>query len=106
MDAQTKALTSHRKRLRARGVKRVEVLVRAKDVALVRQLAAGLRSDDASAERLRDALRGVVAGSQGKTLGDMLYDPAIAGPDFDEIFAEIERSRRDPAMMKMRDVKL
>jgi hypothetical protein len=104
MDAQTRALKSHRKRLRARGVKRVEVLVRARDVALVRQVAAGLRSDSADAERLRDAVRGAVAGKQDKTLAEMLYDPSVAGPEFDEVFAEIERSRRDPAMMKMRDI--
>jgi hypothetical protein len=104
MDAQTKALKSHRKRLRARGVKRVEVLVRTRDVALVRQLAAGLREDDADAERIRQAVRGAVAGKQQKPLAEMLYDPSIAGPEFDEVFAEIERARRDPAMLKMRDV--
>ena len=104
MDAQTKALKSYRKRLRARGVKRVEVLVRTQDVALVRQLAASLRNDGADAERLREAVRGGVAGNQEKTLAEMLYDPTIAGPEFEEVFAEIERSRRDPAMIKMRDV--
>lgn len=106
MDAQTKALKSHRKRLSARGVKRVEVLVRTQDVALVRQLAAGLRKDDAEAKRIREALRGAVAGDQRKPLAEMLYDPSVAGPEFDEAFAEIERSRRDPAMMKMRDIDL
>jgi hypothetical protein len=45
-----------------------------------------------------------VAGKQEKTLAEMLYDPSVAGPEFDEVFAEIERSRRDPAMMKMRDI--
>jgi hypothetical protein len=39
-------------------------------------------------------------------LAERLYDPTVAGPEFDEAFAEIERSRRDPAMMKMRDIDL
>jgi len=39
-------------------------------------------------------------------LAEALYDPALAGPEFDAIFEEIERSRHDPAMMQVRDVDL
>lgn len=104
MDAQAKALKSHRRRLRARGVKRVEVLVRTKDVALVRRLAAGLRSGAVEAQRLRDAVAAAVAGESAAPLAELLYDPAIAGPEFDEIFRQIDRSRKDARMMKLRDV--
>jgi hypothetical protein len=42
MTSQTKALKAHRKRLQTRGLKRVEVTVRAQDVSLVRNVAAKL----------------------------------------------------------------
>ena len=37
---------------------------------------------------------------------EALYDPAIAEPEFDNVFEDMERSRRDPVNMKMRDVDL
>jgi hypothetical protein len=106
MDAQNKALKAHRKRLRTRKMKRLEVTVRDQDAALVRQLATDLRRNDSNAERLRSVLRAAVAEHRGPTLLEALYDPAVAGPEFDEVFEEIERSRHDPAMMRLRDVDL
>ncbi|MEA2904324.1 MAG: hypothetical protein QOI12_1711 [Alphaproteobacteria bacterium] len=104
MDARTKAVKAHRKRLRTRRMKRVEVTVREKDAALVRKLAAALRRDGDNAERLRLVVHAAVhERPRGPTLAEALYDPVIAGPEFDEVFAEIERFRHDPIMMQLRD---
>jgi len=106
MDARTKAVKAHRKRLRSRKMKRVEVTVRDEDAALIRRLAAHLRRADENAERLRFVLRGAVAENRGPTIAEALYDPVIAGPEFDEVFEEIEQFRRHPVMMQVRDVEL
>jgi hypothetical protein len=106
MDARTKALKAHRKRLRTRRMKRVEVTLRERDAALMRKLAAHLRRDDANAQRLRAVLGAAVKEQRGPTVAEMLYDPAIAGPEFDEVFEEIERFRHHPIMMQVRDVDL
>jgi len=52
-----------------------------------------------------DDLKRVEPQSQ-TSLAEALYDPAIAGPEFDEAFAKAQRRRRDPVAMKMRDVDL
>ena len=106
MDARTKAPKAHRKLLQTRRMKRVEVTVRNQDAALVQRLATELRRNDANAERLRLVLRGAVAEHRGPTLAETLYDPVIAGPEFDDVFEEIERFRHHPLMMKLRDVDL
>ena len=106
MDARTKAVKAHRKRLRTRKMKRVEVTVREEDAALVRKFAAQLRRNDENAQRLRFVLRGAVAEHRGPTIAEALYDPAIAGPEFDEVFEEIERFRHHPVMQQVRDVDL
>ena len=106
MSARTKALRAHRKRLKSGGFKRVEVSVRAEDVGLVRDVAAKLRTSRASATRIKAALQDSGPLKQQTSVAEALYDPVIAGPEFDQVFEEIERSRRDPAMMKMRDVDL
>jgi hypothetical protein len=36
----------------------------------------------------------------------MAAGPDISGPEFDEVFEEIERFRRDPVMQKVREVDL
>lgn len=87
-------------------MKRVEVTLRQQDAELVRRLAAELRRNDLNADRLRSVLRGALTEHRGPTLAEALYDPAIAGPEFDEVFEEIERSRHHPVMMKVRDVDL
>ncbi len=87
-------------------MKRVEVTLREQDAALVRRLAAELRRNDSNADRLRFVLRGAIAEHREPTLAEALYDPIIAGPEFDEVFEEIERFRHDPVMMKVRDVDL
>ncbi len=106
MTNQTKALRAHRKRIQTRGLRRVEVTVRANDVRLVREVAAELRENNANAKRIRAALRDSLAPARGTSLAEALYDPVVARPEFDDVFEEIERSRHDPAMLKMRDVDL
>jgi hypothetical protein len=106
MDARTKAVKTHRKRLRTRGMKRVEVTLQEQDAALLRRVASKLRKADAEAARIRSALREAIAAHRAPTLAEALYDPVISGPEFDEVFDEIERARRDPVMLKVRDVDL
>ena len=105
MDARTKALKSHRARLRKRRMKRVEVTVREQDAGLVRDIAAALRRDDASARKLRTMTRQAVAENSEPSIAEVLDSlPDISGPEFDRVFDEIERSRHDPVMMQIRDV--
>ena len=105
MDARTKAVKAHRKRLRSSGLKRVEVTVRAENVPLLRDVAAKLRATSADAERIRAALTPTSPKAR-KSFAEALYDPVVAGPEFDDVFEEIERSRHAPEMMKTRDVDL
>jgi hypothetical protein len=102
----TKALKAHRKRPHTRGLKRVEVTIGERDALLVRKLASELRRNDANADRLRFTLRAAVAERRQPTLAEALYDPAIAGPEFDPVFEEIERFRHDPIMTQVRDIEL
>jgi hypothetical protein len=104
MSAQSKAVKAHRKRLRNRGLKRVEVTVRAENVALLRDVAAKLRTSAGETKRIKAAL--TTTSNKKRSLAEALYDPIIAGPEFDDVFEEIERSRRDPEMMKTRDIEL
>jgi hypothetical protein len=106
MGIQSKALKAHRKRLHSRGLKRVEVTVRAEHVSLLRDVAAKLRAGHANVKRFKAALKEAETIGRGKSLAEALYDPVVAAPEFDEVFDEIERSRRDPAMLKMREIDL
>jgi len=107
MDARTKALKAHRKRMRVRQMKRVEVTVREQDAGLIRRLAAELRRDDQAAHRIRAALDGTAADDGGPTVADVMAAlPDISGPEFDKVFEEIEKFRHDPVMMRVRDVEL
>lgn len=54
--AQERALRMHRRRLRERGLKRVELLAGESDASLLRELARILRSDNEKAERVRRQL--------------------------------------------------
>ena len=105
MDAQTKALKAHRKRLRSSGLKRVEVTVLTENVPLLRDVAAKLRTAGDDAKRIRAALK-TTSPRAKKSFAEALHDPVVAGPEFDDVFEEIERSRHAPEMMKTRDVDL
>jgi hypothetical protein len=106
MSTQSKALKAHRKRLRTKGLRRVELSVRAEQVALLRDVAARLREKPAEAKRIKSAIWPESGAARRKTLSETLYDPAIAGPEFDDVFDEIERARRDPVVQRTRDIDL
>ena len=107
MDVRSKAVKAYRKRLRTRRLKRVEVTVRVQDAALVRTLAAALRRDDRSAQRARTMLRKAIGQHAEPTVAEVLTSlPDISGPEFDEVFEEIERFRHDPVMAQVRDIDL
>ncbi len=105
MDARTKAVKTHRKRLKTRRMQRVEVTVRRQDAALVRKLASELRRDDPAAQRLRKILADATDQPSKRTVADV-FDalPDVSGPEFDAAFEEIERFRHDPIMMEVRDI--
>jgi phosphohistidine phosphatase SixA len=56
-----KAVRDHRRRLKERGLKRVEIHAAGSDAALIRRLAKILREDDERAELLRKRLDDLVA---------------------------------------------
>jgi hypothetical protein len=106
-NAQKKAIKNHRTRMRKRGMKRIEVVVRDQDAELVRDIAASLRRDDISARKLRTAMRDAVDPGNEPSIAEVLRSlPDISGPEFDEAFDEIERLREHPIMKQVRDVKL
>jgi hypothetical protein len=105
MDARTKALKSHRKRLRSSGLKRVEVTVPSRDAKLVREVASVLRNGGATARRLASSVKQITRGEAEPTVAEVIESmPDISGPEFDAIFEEIERLRHDPIVNKVRDV--
>ena len=59
-------LQAFRHRLRAQGVKRVEINVEAGDVELIRQLARRLVAHDDSADKLRAGIRGLMTATAPK----------------------------------------
>ena len=107
MDARTKALKTHRKRLRARGMRRVEVTVPSRDAKLIREIAATLRAGGSAGRRLGSSLRRITDEGKEPTVADVIdAGPDISGPEFDAAFEEIERLRHDPAVQKPRNVDL
>ena len=107
VSSQSKAVKSHRSRLRNRGMKRIEVVVRNQDAALVRGVAAVLRRDDVTARKLRTALHDVSAEGPQPSIIDVLQSlPDISGAEFDDVFQQIERFRQHPIIKKARDVEL
>ncbi len=67
---QRRATANHRKRIRAKGLVRVEVQVPAGDAALVRELAEHLRVD-AKADVLRTGVKTALEGNKPKTVLEM-----------------------------------
>jgi hypothetical protein len=81
----TSALAEHRRRLRSRGLQRVEVQVRGEDAPLVRAVAAAL-ADPGRAAEARALLRGRFAPEPTRSLKELLAAAPLEG-------VEIERSR-------------
>ena len=105
--AQNEAIKNHRTRMRKRGMKRIEVVVRNQDAALFRDMAATLRRDDVSARKLRMAMRDAFGQHAELSIAEVLDTlPDVSGAEFDSVFEEIERFRQHPLMKKVRDVEL
>lgn len=79
------AVAEHRRRLRSRGLQRVEVQVRGEDASLVRAVAAALTDPEQAAET-RALLRGRFAPTPKRSLKDLLASAPLDG-------IELERSR-------------
>ncbi|MBD0270595.1 MAG: hypothetical protein ICV73_01575 [Acetobacteraceae bacterium] len=76
------ALAEHRRRLRGRGLQRVEVQVRGEDAPLVRAVAAAL-ADPGRAAEARALLRGRFAPTPTRSLKDLLASAPLEGVDLD-----------------------
>ena len=76
------ALAEHRRRLRGRGLQRVEVQVRGEDAPLVRAVAAAL-ADPGRAAEARALLRGRFAPAPARSLKDLLASAPLDGVDLD-----------------------
>jgi len=88
-------------------MKRIEVIVRDQDAALLRGVAELLRRNNVSARKLRTAMRGAVGQRSEPSIADVMNSlPDISGPEFDEVFDEIERLRQHPIMKQVRDIEL
>lgn len=74
-------LAAHRRRMRQRGLRRVEVQVRAEDAALIRAVAL-LLADPAQADAARAALRGSIL-TKGRDLKTLLESAPLEGLDLD-----------------------
>jgi hypothetical protein len=82
----TSAVAEHRRRLRGRGLRRVEVQVRGEDAPLVRAVAAALADPARAAAAARALLRGRFAPTPTRSLKDLLVSAPLDG-------VGLERSR-------------
>ena len=73
-----KAVQNHRRRLRERGLKRVEVEAAETDAALIRQLAKVLRGGGKNAEKARQRMSEIVVAT-GPGLKDLLVLAPLEG---------------------------
>jgi hypothetical protein len=76
------ALAEHRRRLRSRGLQRVEVQVRGEDAPLVRAVAAALADPERAAEA-RALLRGRFAPAPTRSLKELLAAAPLDGVELD-----------------------
>jgi hypothetical protein len=110
MDARTKAVKSHRKRLRKRGFKRVEVQVPAGEAAVIRKAAAILRNPTEDAVRLRQHLGFGPEPGRALTALDIFAMPEPLSAEgealWEEAMKQAERDRKDPRLNRLRDLDL
>jgi hypothetical protein len=110
MDARTRAVKSHRTRLRRRGFKRVEVQVPAAEVEVIRKAAAVLRDPTEEAERLRHHLG--FESERGRALMalDIFAMPeplSVKGERlWEQAMKQVARDRKDRRLNRPRDVDL
>ena len=95
---------------RKRGLKRLKVQVPAREVAVIRKAAAILRSQPQEAMRLRAHLgftaepRGSLSALEAFAMKEPLSPQGEAL--WNEVMAQIEQERRDPALTRLQDVDL
>jgi hypothetical protein len=109
MDARTKAVKSHRRRLRKRGLKRVEVQVPAREADVIRKAAAMLR-DPTEATQLRRHLGFDPPAGEPRSALDVFAMQETLSPEgealWEEAMREGERIRKDPRLNRLRDLDL
>ena len=80
-DSQRRAVKKHRRRLRRRGLVRLEVQVPAGDALLVRRVAGALRGEPEAATALRARVRGALASGERLGLKALLASAPLDGID-------------------------
>lgn len=110
MDARTKAVKSHRSRLRRRGFKRVEVQVPAAEVEVIRKAASVLRHPTEEAAQLRQHLGFDLDHRQARTALDIFAMPEPLSAEgertWEHAMRRVARDRRDRNLNRPRDVDL
>jgi nucleotidyltransferase/DNA polymerase involved in DNA repair len=110
MDAKSKSLKAHRARLKKRGMKRLEVSVPAGEAAVIRKAASALRERAAEAARLRQTLGFAPEPGRAANALDLFAMPeplSAAGEAlWADAMAQIENSRKDPALSRPRKFSL
>lgn len=110
MDARTKALKTHRARLKRRGMKRLEVCVPVGEAAVIRKAASVLREQAEEAVRLRRHLGFEPEPGGALTALDIFAMPQPLSSKGEELWkdamAQIERNRRNRALSRARKVDL
>ena len=110
MDARTKAVKSHRQRLRRRGLKRVEVQVPTGEVDVIRKAAAVLREPTAEAAHLRRHLGFEPEGGRARTALDIFAMPTPLSAQgerlWEQTMKQVARDRKNRRLNRPRDVDL
>jgi hypothetical protein len=110
MDARTKAVKSHRMRLRRRGFRRVEVQVPAGEVDVIRKVAAVLRRPGEEAAQLRHHLGFESERGRARTALEIFAMPEPLSPDGERLWKQamkqVARDRKNRRLNRPRDVSL
>ena len=110
MDARTKAVKSHRMRLRRRGFKRVEVQAPAGEVDVIRKAAAVLRHPTDEAAQLRRQLGFESERGRARTALDIFAMPESPSAEGERLWRQamkqVARDRKDRRLTRPRDVDL
>jgi hypothetical protein len=108
MDARTKAVKSHRTRLRRRGFKRVEVQVPATEVEVIRKAALVLRRPSEEAAQLRRQLGFAVDRREARTALDVFAMPEPLSAEgerlWEQAMKQVARDREDRRLNRPRDL--
>lgn len=106
MDAKTKALKSHRARMKKRGMKRLEVCVPAAEAPVIRKAASVLRAQAGEAAGLRRALGFAHEPGRAASAVDLFAMATPVSPAgealWDDAIEQIGRDRKDPVLSRPR----